>query len=126
MSGVLRQFPLRLYSTGRPYCAHFPRRAPPSAGLRAARGAVGEVAADLDVLVPAWFACRRLGVTKQTFGYWRTSGKVKQATDEAGRPKVDGRGSPLYRYGDVVAAERATRRSPNSRRGVAQYRPAAA
>jgi hypothetical protein len=67
--------------------------------------------ADLDVLVPAWFACRQLGVTKQTFGHWVRTGKVTPVA-----PGEDGH--PRYRYGDVLEAERQTRRSPNSRRGA--------
>ncbi len=64
-----------------------------------------------DVRVPAWFAIKRLGITKQTFNYWRTSGKV--TADDNGE----------YRWGDVLAAEKATRTNPNSRRGI-QLRPA--
>lgn len=59
-----------------------------------------------DVRVPAWFAIKRLGVTKQTFNYWRASGKI--TPDENGE----------YRWGDVVQVERDMRKSPNSRRGV--------
>jgi hypothetical protein len=59
-----------------------------------------------DVRVPAWFAIKRLGVTKQTFNYWRASGKIT--------PDEDGE----YRWGDVLRAELETRQSANSRRGV--------
>ena len=59
-----------------------------------------------DVRVPAWFAIKRLGVTKQTFNYWRTTGKITP----------DGNGE--YRWGDVVRVEAEMRKSPNSRRGV--------
>jgi hypothetical protein len=59
---------------------------------------------DLDARLPAYLAARLVGVTKQTFNYWRATGKV--TPDEAG----------TYRLGDVLEVERATRRSPNSRR----------
>jgi hypothetical protein len=59
-----------------------------------------------DVRVPAWFAIKRLGVTKQTFNYWRTTGRI--TPDDAGE----------YRWGDVLQVELDMRRSPNSRRGV--------
>ncbi len=65
-----------------------------------------------DVLVPAWFAIKRLGVTKQTFNNWRASGKLT--------PNDNGE----YRWGDVLEVESATRNSPNSRRGTTR-RPAA-
>jgi len=65
-----------------------------------------------DVRVPAWFAIKRLGVTKQTFNYWRETGKV--VPDENGE----------YRWGDVLQVERDMRHSPNSRRGVKVSRPA--
>lgn len=67
--------------------------------------------ADLDVQVPAWFACRQLHITKQTFGYWVSSGKLSPA---ATGPD----GHPRYRYGDVLEVERRTRRSGKSRRGT--------
>jgi len=35
---------------------------------------------------------------------------------------TDVRGGRLYRYGDILAAETATRRNPNSRRGTKQRR----
>lgn len=72
----------------------------------------------LDTLVPAWVAARYASVTRQTFNYWRTVGKVTQFVDDEGTAAVDERGNPLYRLADVLEAERATRRSPNSRRGV--------
>lgn len=64
---------------------------------------------DMDALVPAWFACRRLGVSKQTFRSWVSSGKL---TPVAG----SGSGHPQYRYGDVLAVERETRNSRKSSR----------
>lgn len=59
-----------------------------------------------DVRVPAWFAIKRLQVTKQTFNYWRSSGKL--TADDNGE----------YRWGDVLEVELAMRKSANSRRGV--------
>lgn len=59
-----------------------------------------------DVRVPAWFAIKRIGVTKQTFNYWRESGKIT--------PDANGE----YRWGDVLQVELEMRLSPNSRRGV--------
>ncbi len=64
-----------------------------------------------DVRVPPWFAIKRLGVTKQTFNYWRDQGKLV--------PDADG----AYRWGDCLRVEAETRNSPNSRRGVTR-RPA--
>lgn len=64
-----------------------------------------------DVRVPAWFAIKRLGVTKQTFNYWRASGKL--TPDENGE----------RRWGDVLEVEQATRNDPNSRRGATVIRP---
>lgn len=59
---------------------------------------------NLDVRVPAWFAAQFAGVSRQLFNYWRAKGKVV--------PGEDG----LYRLGDVLAVEAATRRSPTSSR----------
>lgn len=59
-----------------------------------------------DVRVPAWFAIKRLGVTKQAFNYWRTAGKIT--------PDRNGN----YRWGDLLEVEAATRNNPNSRRGA--------
>lgn len=64
--------------------------------------------ANLDTLVPAWFACRLTGVPKQTFHSWVASGKL--------RP-VHGHGRHArYRYRDVLQVERQTRRHPKSHR----------
>lgn len=65
----------------------------------------------LDTLVPAWFACTQLGVTKQTFRWWVTSGKLTPANGHTGH-------RARYRYRDVIEAERATRNSPNTRRSI--------
>ncbi len=70
--------------------------------------------ANLDALVPAWFACRRLRITQQTLNYWRSTGKLVPANR-------DGGGRPQYRYRDVLAAEQQTRESPNSRRGCRHH-----
>lgn len=67
---------------------------------------------NLDVRVPAWFAIKRLGVTKQTFNYWRATGKI--SPDDNGE----------YRWGDVLEVELAMRKSANSRRGI-RLRPKA-
>lgn len=75
--------------------------------------------AHAETLVPAWFVCRQLEITKQTFGHWVTSGKVPVA----GR---DSRNRPLYRYVDAALAERRTRRSGKSRRGCRHHEPAPA
>lgn len=73
----------------------------------------------LDALVPGWFICRQLEITKQTFNYWVTSGKLAPVDNDAG-------GRPLYRYGDACEAERQTRRSGKSRRGVQHRSPVGA
>ncbi len=59
---------------------------------------------NLDARLTAQLAALAAGVTKQTFNYWRTSGKVT--------PGDDG----MYRYGDVLKAESRTRRSGKSHR----------
>lgn len=61
---------------------------------------------NLDARLPAYLAARIAGVTKQTFNYWRSCGKIA--------PGEDG----TYRLGDVLAVERDTRNNPNSRRGA--------
>lgn len=65
--------------------------------------------ADPDTLVPAWFACRQLGITKQTLNWWRAAGRLVPA-------RRDSAGRPLYRYREVAEAEKATRNHHNSRR----------
>ncbi len=59
---------------------------------------------NLDARLTPQLAALAVGVSKQAFNYWRTSGKVT--------PGPDG----LYRYGDVLKAESQTRRSGKSRR----------
>ena len=65
---------------------------------------------DPDAKLPAHLAARLVGVSRQLVNYWRTSGKLKPAA-HATRGYV-------YRIGDVLELERATRRSPNSRRAA--------
>lgn len=59
---------------------------------------------NLDVRLTATQAAAAVGVSKQVLNYWRSSGKLT--------PGPDGR----YRYADILAAERATRRSGYSHR----------
>jgi hypothetical protein len=59
---------------------------------------------NLDAKLTAAQAARYVGISRQLFNYWRTSGKVEP--DERG----------LYRLGDVLEVERQTRHSPNSHR----------
>jgi hypothetical protein len=59
---------------------------------------------NLEARLTPQLAALAAGVSKQTFNYWRTAGKVT--------PGDDG----LYRYGDVLQAESRTRRSPKSHR----------
>lgn len=67
---------------------------------------------DHDVLIPGHLAAERVGVSRQLINYWRISGQLPVATWRDGRP--------LYRLGDVLAAERATRRSRFSSRNPAR------
>lgn len=64
---------------------------------------------DFDALLPASLAARRANVSRQLVNYWRRTGKLQPVA-------VDQRGRPLYRHGDVLNVERATRRSPHSHR----------
>lgn len=63
---------------------------------------------DMDAKLPAHLAAATVGVSRQLVNYWRSAGKL-QPVAHAGR-------SPLYRLGDVLKVEAATRRSANSRR----------
>lgn len=63
---------------------------------------------DPDARLPAHLAARLVGVSRQLVNYWRASGLL-QPVGRASRGYV-------YRLGDVLEAERQTRRSPNSRR----------
>lgn len=64
---------------------------------------------NLDARLTAQLAALAAGVSKQTFNYWRQCGKVA--------PGEDGK----YRYGDVLAAEAKTRRSPKSHRSTRDW-----
>ena len=66
---------------------------------------------DFDALLPASLAAKRVGISKQTFNYWRKAGKIKPAG-------LDHDGRPLYRHLDILVAERQTRSSPHSHRNV--------
>lgn len=59
---------------------------------------------NLDARLPAHLAALAVGVSRQLFNYWRTSGKI--SPDERG----------LYRYGDAVLLEADMRRNPRSSR----------
>ena len=63
-----------------------------------------EVVVNLDARLTPQLAALAVGVSKQAFNYWRTSGKIS--------PGDDG----LYRYGDVLQVEARTRRSAKSHR----------
>lgn len=63
---------------------------------------------DLDTKLPAHLAAALVGVSRQLVNYWRSAGLL-QPVGASGR-------SPLYRLGDVLEVERATRRSIQSRR----------
>lgn len=71
--------------------------------------------ADLDAEVPGWFVCHQLDITKQTLNWWVSSGKLAPV-------RRDSAGRPWYRYGDVLEAEKLTRRSGRSRRGATMRR----
>lgn len=59
---------------------------------------------DLDARLTRKQAAQAIGLPGPTIGMWKTRGLLD--TDENG----------LYRWGDVLQAERRTRHSPNSRR----------
>lgn len=59
---------------------------------------------DMDMRLTRKQAAEKLGIPGATIGMWKTRGLLD--TDEHG----------LYRWGDVLEAERLTRHSPNSRR----------
>lgn len=60
-----------------------------------------------EALVTASYAAPRLGVTIACICMWRRDGKV-EVKGKRGR-------SPVYRWGDLVAVEKQTRRSPYGR-----------
>jgi len=63
---------------------------------------------DLDARLPAHLAAAMVGVSRQLVNYWRRTGLL-QPVGARGR-------SPLYRLGDILQVEAATRRSTQSRR----------
>jgi len=69
---------------------------------------------DLDARLNATTAAQAAGVTKQTFNYWRRTGRI--TPDAAG----------TYRLGDVLEVERAMRNSLRSSRGAPRRRALAA
>lgn len=82
-----------------------------------------------DVGVPRAFAARRLGVTPHTVSMWVQRGYVARWVDDDGHERTEHRsvrvvgwhhGHRLYRWGDLVEAERATRNSRRSTRHVAR------
>lgn len=64
---------------------------------------------NLDAQLRAADAARHLKCPRQRVARWVTLGHLTAIG-------VDGQGHPLYRLGDLLEAERVTRRSPNSRR----------
>lgn len=73
---------------------------------------------NLDALLPGHLAATYFGVSRQLIYRWRQLGHITPAG-------TDRNGHPLYRLGDLLAAERATRRSPRSTRNPARRRPTA-
>lgn len=82
----------------------------PAALRRGVSCCVG-VALNLDALIPAHQAALLAKVSRQVIYRWRTLGHLEPAAERKGRP--------LYRVGDVLEAERITRRSPRSHRYAA-------
>lgn len=69
-----------------------------------------EVSVNLDALITGSQAARLAGVSKQLIYRWRQLGHLQPADPTPGRPR--------YRVRDVLQAERATRRSPQSTRAA--------
>lgn len=69
---------------------------------------------NLDARLTATEAAMAVGVSKQVINYWRASGKI--SADKHKR----------YRFGDVIQLEARMRKAPQSSRGVAGRRLAAA
>lgn len=66
---------------------------------------------DMNAHLRAGQAAEQVGVSKQTFNYWRRQGKITPvAHDRAGRA--------LYRLGDALVVERDTRQAKQSSRTV--------
>ena len=69
---------------------------------------------DLDLLLRAVDAARYFRCGRQRIADWVKAGHLTAAdTDDAGRP--------LYRLGDLLDAERRTRRSPKSHRSALAF-----
>ncbi len=66
---------------------------------------------ELDALLTATAAARYVQVTRHVIYQWRNLGHLPIAG-------VNERGAQLFRLRDVRAAEKSTRRSPNSHRRV--------
>ena len=69
---------------------------------------------DLDLTLRAVDAARYFRCGRQRIADWVSAGYLK-ATDR------DGKGRPLYRLGDLLDAERRTRRSPKSHRNALAF-----
>lgn len=72
----------------------------------------------MDARVSRQDAAHLAGVDPQVISMWAYTGWKDPSTGERRRLEVvdrDWRKRPLYRYGDVMAAEKATRRSPKGR-----------
>jgi DNA-binding transcriptional MerR regulator len=65
---------------------------------------------NLDALITGTQAARLAGVSKQLIRRWRLLGHLQPADPTPGRPR--------YRVRDVLAAERDTRRAPQSNRAA--------
>jgi hypothetical protein len=65
----------------------------------------------MEALLPASLAALRVGVSRQLFNYWRSSGKIAPAA-------IGPDNRPLYRHLDILEVERATRRTPQSHRST--------
>jgi predicted site-specific integrase-resolvase len=63
---------------------------------------------DFNSLLTPELAADRVGVSKQLLNYWRATGKLPVAERRNGQP--------LYRLGDVLAAESVARSVPRRRR----------
>lgn len=66
------------------------------------------VVVEVDDLLTARHAAEILDVSPVTVRSWDRRGHLPQAV-AAGRPLIDGRGRKLYRWLDILVAERATR-----------------
>lgn len=71
---------------------------------------------DLNALVTVGQAAQFLGMPKQRVNRWYQLGRLKEAATRSD-------GTRLYRIGDVLEAERATRNSPFSSRSKVRFLP---